>query len=449
MKKIIILFMVIYSYGIYSFQLYTSVNQKYAKLYYEKLSNNIKQKSFIYRTDSGYYTVRYLITKYAKELRKLKKQYPIVKDDINKLKNINSSYIKDTLVKLNIIKPKITPKQKPILKPISKPKPKIKPTKIVLPDWVKMNIALQNNDTYKIEKLLNTKIGIYQKITALDKLQRYNDEEDTIFKYESITNDKNLYNRYFKLNTKKYVSFRSIFEIKDGYNNSLNSIIYKNKYSLQLNYDNVFHQNNKEVLVGYKNITIGLRESQKTFISIKAKKELKIDKIDSIFKLGFNQKSLDNDLMFNTTINHFISLNLSKTTHNHYLSFKSVFSKYYYQTSNFAFNKSEISLNDIYRYDSLLNFSSYIKNVTYSNILQSYNEIGIGSFYGYSKNHLKTAKYFINPIITYNTLSNIGYNISLGMNKRVIKADNLKVVLSYSKDQFGDTAKIIFNYIYY
>jgi hypothetical protein len=82
-------------------------------------------------------------------------------------------------------------------------------------------------------------------------------------------------------------------------------------------------------------------------------------------------------------------------------------------------------------------------------MLKSYDEVAVGVFYGYGVNHLKTAKFFINPSISYNTISNFGYNIIFGMNQRVITADNLKIIFSLSKDRYGDTAKFLFNYIYY
>ena len=452
MKKFLFLLItVIYSYGVYSIQLYTSINIKYAKIYFDKLPQNIKNKSFIYLTDSGYYTVRYLVAKHIKTLKPSNiKHYSIVKDDINKIKKINTPYIHKMLLKLQII----IPKQSTIIKP-SKPSKhitkQIKKTKQLtkLPDWVKMNITLKNNNLYEVRKLLNKKIDIYQKIAALQALKKEKELISTIFEYENITNDQNLYNTYFNLISKKYISFESIFENKGSYNNILNTIQYKNSYLLEINYDNIYHKQNKEISIAYKNIKLGLRDNNATFVSLKGYTNFKLNKINFKLIAGIFQNSLDNDQIFNTTINHFISLDTSFQSHKNYMDLISTFSKYYTQNNHFMFDKYEITLNDIYNYNSLLNLSSYIKQIQYSNILDSYTEIGIGAFYGYSINHLKTPKFFINPIITYNTSSNIGYNLSIGMNKRVIKADNLKIILSISKDKYSDTAKILFNYIYY
>jgi hypothetical protein len=106
-------------------------------------------------------------------------------------------------------------------------------------------------------------------------------------------------------------------------------------------------------------------------------------------------------------------------------------------------------LNEIlYSYQLHFNlfYTFYAKKVIYSNYLDSFTEIGGNIFFGNMDNLSKKWDYFINPSFAYNSLSKTTYQIIFGINKRVIKADNLRFVVIYGKDMEG--IKIVYIYYY-
>ena len=54
--------------------------------------------------------------------------------------------------------------------------------------------------------------------------------------------------------------------------------------------------------------------------------------------------------------------------------------------------------------------------------------------------------YFINPSIVYNSITGFGYQVILGVNRKLIKADNLKILAIYGKDT--KEAQVIYIYYY-
>ncbi len=491
MKKIIFILFLLVEYafaGLYSIQLY-SATQKHKKLaieFYNELPANIKKFSFIYTTNSNYVTVRYLVKDSIKKLKPYTKNlhhFSFVNDSKKKVEkflllNQTSKKIKNKIKIKNEVKyfdfknklntPKETNTTKEIKKNtlikeinatkesnvtktitqknISQKKQTTKKTASILPDWAKMDVALYEFDTYKIRNLLQKNINTLQRIDGLDKIGDTNKEADEIFAYKQYGGYAQLWPSYFELIKKKkrFLSYKSDIYFLKNYTNQYMAFRFGyGNYGLKIDIDNVLKQQNKDMIIDYEftknnQISIGWRENSADFVLFEIKNISKIrSNIQLTTSLGVNQKSKDSDEMFVNTKNNNIKTTLLYLLSNRSrLNFDFGIAQYYYQNGGFIGNKTGFELHHYFDYSKMWHFTNYIKIENYSTkkLLNSYKEIGSGFVYGVQNNILNRFSYYINPSILYNTYSGLGYGILFGADRRLFRADELRIELSYYSD---------------
>ncbi|GEM_PF-4664741 len=239
---------------LYSIQLVTSDNMEALVKIYESLPQKIKNRSIIYKTDSGRLTIRYLLSKRATPLRKIAKNLKIedlrggfwvVNTDPQKAKKAffnllervkngsdRQSYLelKNTLSQifgkeppqkkeLFSKRPQTKPKHRPKEEPVEQSKEESvetkktkKPTKLTkkrkkpffFPEpWMLLNIALHDYDKERMRRVLSKYIKTLphrDEVQALFELQRYDDSKSYAFDYMSrYIYDYHLYKQFLDI----------------------------------------------------------------------------------------------------------------------------------------------------------------------------------------------------------------------------------------------------------
>jgi len=440
MKRVLLIFIpILVMAKFYSIQLYTSSSKSYAEKFLNSLPLNIKNKSFLYITNSKKYTVRYLISDKIYKLRpftKNLKNFSFVEDSYEKIKYIlKPQKIKKILPKSN------TPNKQPAKK--IKTSHKKTPLSLALTNELKMTIAIYEYNKDKINYLLNKKdIPPYQRIEANYKLKRFKIVQDKIF--NSYNPNAQIYETYFdtikKINN--FISFH--VDIKkdfltnnlkmrsDGYlvevqtiNGDSKQILISKKfldYLLSVGYEN---SNNSSPLLklskGNRHYTYYIAYHQNIVNLDKVAKKAYTTKQDLIGAKFFNISNYDN-----TTFKAEFSKNNDKQYNNKY-----------YQTLLELYNEHRIY--------APLQFISYIDNVHYSSIYDNYSELGLGLSYQNMQTSSKKIKFIITPLILYNTNTKFGYNFGIKLHRRIIKADDLSFLISINS--YENDIQIV--YIYY
>ena len=315
---------------------------------------------------------------------------------------------------------------------------------ISLPDTLdnelKMNIVLYKYDKDKIDNFLEKKIPLYQKIEANYKLKRYREAENEIFSSSDINSF--LYKDYLEIfkHTADFISFDTEIQ-KDFLTTNLN--IKENPVLLKLK---TINDNYKEISISKKifnyNFSIGYQSSDSSSPVIKISKNTRCFS----YYLNYHQNIVNlNKVSKNTYIIKQDMLGLKSKysfKNEDIIIFKSEFSKNYYNNTYF---QTLFELFGKYQLNNLITILSYIDNVYYSRIYKNYSEMGFSIKVWEKETYSKKFKFFIAPLIYYNTQSKFGYKIKTGFNKRVIKADNLSFVISIGS--YDKEIKIA--YIYY
>jgi hypothetical protein len=298
-----------------------------------------------------------------------------------------------------------------------------------------MLIALYDYDKDKMANLLDKNITSFQKIEALYKLNRLKEMQEEIYK---LNPDALLYKTYFdSLKNGNFFSYD--VEIIGSF--LINKIkLRQNPYLLEVN--NI--EKNNEIIFSrfFNSFLIGIGYNDKLLLKLSKKERVK--NIEYNFYAFYHKNDLSIDIANNKIINikqdsAGIDLNFRD------FLFRFNYSKNFYNRD--IFFKTLLELN----YEKNLNlfketfFDFYIKNVNYSNMFDTFSESGIGIVFKEPDTSSKKFKFFVNPLIFYNTLSNIGYKLTFGLDKRVIKADNLKIVFILSKDE----KEVKVSYIYF
>ncbi|ACM93120.1 conserved hypothetical protein [Nautilia profundicola AmH] len=436
----------------YSIQLYTSNSKKYAENFLKQLPSKIRKKSFVYITDSHQYTVRYLVKDKIYKLKpytKPFKNYSIVQDDpkkISKIINIKTNIKKNIKKTSNINNLNMSLNKKNKLNKKNTLESEIKKfnEKFLLSDNIKMNLALYQYDKDKINRLINKKIASYQKIEGLYKLQRYKQAEKEIFKNKS--NNSQIYKAYFDMFRKhgNYVSYN--FDIQKNFiTNKLK--IKHNEYELE-----IYKLKNINEIILSKKINsyvlgAGYQNSDSSSMVFKIYKNFEIDnpkiKLFSYINKNINFLNFADKEIYTVKENLVsIKTEFKLNTENKFLTSLGVAKDKY---ENKSFNKRFFNIDYIRRYDRHANIRFYLKNVGYSDVFTSYSEVGAGAYISEKNTYSKKLHFFANPILYYNTLDKLGYNIIVGCKKRLIKADELKLYISVMPQVF----EFNLNYIYY
>jgi hypothetical protein len=460
MKKIfLVLFPVFILAKIYSIQLYTADKDaiKSTLNFYNGLPPKIKNLSVIYKTDSGYLTVRYTAAEKIKDLKRYTnnlKHYSFVNDNENKIKTLflekykktKNKTLKKLLLKLKWLKPAAhTNKNKTQTKKKEyKKQKKALKTHTYIPDWVKMAIALHNYDTEKIKKLLNTEIDYYQKIDALNKLQRYKDAQSVIFNNYSY----NLALTYLE-NIKKsgrFVSFSSSVKRYSKYSNRYSNLeFYDRNVKTGIEYNKIYKKNDKKISFKTEYMEMFLQNiNSDTLAGILYK--YKLHKLNTTFAL--NQNVFESDKAYISTKQHYLNLSYKFPFD---INTEFLYSKFYTFSDRFLLNKYRFQFQRFKTLNSNLAYSVYLKYVIYSKKHKSYTESGGNIFYGNEEVYLKTFKPFAVLGVLYNTETKFGYSIKTGFSRSVISADSFKVFVKYSKNSLTDEKEleVLLNYIYW
>jgi hypothetical protein len=189
----------------YSIQFISAKKKVDAFYFLNKLRSDVRKFSFVYKTDSGFFTVRFLISKNKKLLKKIARKLPysfvIVPDDKKKIKPYMSFkpevYLK--LIRLNRKKVRKVRKVRKVSK-VSK----VSKVKKELPAYILMDLYLYEYDKDKIKQMLK-KVEPYQQVAGYYKLKEYKNLEDVIFKMKD--KDASMYATYFEAikNTQNYM----------------------------------------------------------------------------------------------------------------------------------------------------------------------------------------------------------------------------------------------------
>lgn len=451
MKKYLIIFIPFILFAkFYSIQLYTANKNAINSVinFYNKLPEKIKHLSVIYKTDRGFLTVRYLVATKIKNLKpyaKNLKHYSFVTDDETKIKKLfldkfktdKSTSLKKLLITMKWLKitkqPKSTTKKK-TKKPSAARKSK---SKTKYPDWVKMAIALHNYDKEKITKLLNTNIDYYQKIEAYDKLQRYNDLTEIIYRnYNS-----NLADAYLEAVKKINSSYKITSSIKKhpGYTNYYNIFQFSQYYNVfKFEFNRVLNINSKKMSFSNQNINVSFEKTgTHSLISLLYKKNM--NKLSIL--LGINQNVYGSDSYYINYKKHSIGFSYEYLYN---LTFDLSFERFETFSNRFFLNKEKLQINHRYIINSQLYNGEYLKIIKYSNTLKSYLEIGNNINYGNENNFLKVFKPFASLNVYYNTQTNFGISVKTGINRSLFKADNFKTYVKYYKNRLTNEKGIEF-----
>ena len=454
MKKTVIFLIAAFAFAnYYSIQLFTASKNKINAVYdfYEKLPKEIKDLSVIYQTDSGYLTVRYMVFESVKELKpftKLFKHYSIVKDDEQKIKKLflekysqsGNKRLFTILKKNGFLKIPNTKK----LKNVKQQQQKVEKNR--KPDWLEMIFALHDFDKEKISSLLNKKIDKYQKIEAYEKLNMYDMEAYEIYKSykpflaQSYINALKNRGCFYAINTKTVKNdnttnryFTLVFSKKDMQASVKNyRILNKTLSSFSLK------RNNLEMSVN--NI------SDTTKPGIKYNKKFKNFEIGG----GVFQLADDTDLLTLTSLKNFIGLQYTYSHASDIVNFKTSYALYTKLNGSSFFNKYLISVNYTKNFGKFTN-TAYIKTVRYSDVLNSYSEIGEGIGYNIKENFFKFWNLYSSFTILYNTKTKTGYIIKTGINRSLIRLDSLDISVGINKNSITDQKELEFllNYIYF
>jgi hypothetical protein len=307
-----------------------------------------------------------------------------------------------------------------------------------------MAIALHNYDTEKITKLLNSNIDYYQKIEAYNKLRRYGDLTQVIF---NNYNSKLAYT-YLEAVKKRGNFWKITSSIKkySTYTNNYNVFEFSkrhNKFSFTIN--KILNTNDKKISFTNKNFTISLEKTDiNSLISLLYKQ--KFHKLT--IKAGVNENVTESDYYYLNYKKHFISLNYNYL---YTISFNTSFNRFTTFSNKFVLNKEKLQLNHYFKINSNIYNTEYFKYVNYSNVLNSYFELGDNINYGYENNYLKVFMPFASAGILYNSQTNFGYSFKAGLSRSIFRADSFSSFIKYYKNTITNEKEIeiLISYIYF
>ncbi len=281
----------------------------------------------------------------------------------------------------------------------------------------------------------------YQKVQAYAIMQDYKRAEDALFNLKQI-------------NALSYASYYDFFT-KTG-NSFFTSLEYQKDYTL------LFNLKYKKTSYTFFNINslIDALLIQKSIypyeILIGGVKDSKSDFVVGI-KRNFTFPLFTSTLLIAKSYpNRFSLLDKKYITKQDLISLNSTYKRgrnTFNILASLANNKLSFHRFFSYKVESNLQHQAHynlfytlsLKREGYSNYLQTYNEISLGFLYGIMDNKSKKLKGFINPSVVYNDIGGVGWGMIFGVERRVIKADELrfKIILNNSSKGFE------LSYIYY
>ena len=448
----------------YSIQLYTSYSISYAKKFLNNLPLKIKKRSFLYITNSKKYTVRYMIKNKIYKLKpfaKNFKNFSFVEDDYRKIKKllVKKEKSKPVKTKLSFYTNKTTT--------VIENNESLQKTNEINTTFIKKfqenNLTLTNNSTivknhkninstYKISNELQMELALYeynkdkiafllhkkditpyQKIEANYKLKRFKQVEEEIFSSPILNSQ--MYATYFEIlkNSANFVSFD--LEMQEEFLIADTKFKY-NPYTIKLK---TINNSSKEILISRDFLnyifSLGYQNSDNSSPVVKFAKNGKIFS----YYIVYHQNLLNVDKTAKkiyTIKQDAVGIKLKKTYQYNIIQFNTEFSKNYYKTITYIQKAFEIYNEHII--NNTLRALFYIDNVDFSRTFSKhYTEFGIGLNYKEKEDYSKKIKFFLKPIIYYNTQTKSGYKIEIGFNKRIIKADNLLFLISIGPNENG------------
>jgi hypothetical protein len=316
----------------------------------------------------------------------------------------------------------------------------------IISDEIQMAIAIHDYDKDQIVHLLDKNISKIQKIEALYRLHDLKRAESEIFSLKNPSSS--LYHTYLNLLIESGHSIAYDLDIREGL--YINRIKFQNRpYQFEIK---AVNDSSQEVILSTNllryHIDIGYEKSQNSSPSLNIAKEFQRDRVHGRYFIAYHKNEINSiDTITKQVLNikrDMIGFRVNIGQGVDHLLIEADYSKNYFKGSTFY--RLFTQLNYAHTYSSHLISNLYLKRLNYSSYLISSHEVGGSLFISSGSYWSKKLKYVLNPVLLYNDQIGFGYNIIFGFHKRVIKADNVELMVGIGSIQ--NELKVTYTYYY-
>ncbi|RUM43892.1 MAG: hypothetical protein DSY46_07125 [Hydrogenimonas sp.] len=316
----------------------------------------------------------------------------------------------------------------------------------IISDDIQMAIAIHENDKDHIAHLLDKNISKIQKIEAFYRLHDLKRAESEIFSLENPSSS--LYHTYLNLLIESVNFIAYEIDIREGL--YINRIKIQNRpYQLEMK---TVNDRSQEVIISTNilryQIDVGYEKSQNSSPSLNIAKKFKRDRLNGHYFIAYHKNEINSiDTVTKQVLNikrDMIGFHVNIGQGVDHLLIEMDYSKNYFKGATFY--RLFTQCNYAHTYTSHLVSNLYLKQLSYSSYLISSHEVGGNLLITTGSNRSKKPKYFLSPTLLYNDQIGFGYNIIFGFDKRVIKADNVELMVGIGSIQ--NELKVTYTYYY-